>query len=109
MRAGEASIVLCQGTSPQSNVSRYVENVGQGVQHVALRVEGLKELIEAFSSAGADLLTGVIHAPGLDQTFTRRDPATGLQFEFITRTEHTGFEDSNVRELFEAMEREDVW
>jgi chorismate mutase-like protein len=109
MRAGDASIVLCQGTSAQSNVSRYVENVGQGVQHVALRIEGHQQLVAELASMGADLLTGIIHAPGLDQTFTRRDGATGLQFEFVSRNEHTGFEDSNVRELFEAMEREDVW
>jgi chorismate mutase/catechol 2,3-dioxygenase-like lactoylglutathione lyase family enzyme len=109
LRAGGATIVVCQGTSPESNVSQYIANRGQGVQHIAFEVEDQPSFLQDLGAAGADLLTGIIHAPGLDQSFTRREPATGLQFEFVTRTANTGFEDNNVRELFEAMERENVW
>jgi len=109
LRAGGATIVICQGTSPESNVSKYIANRGQGVQHIAFEVEDQPAFVRDLAGAGADLLTGIIHAPGLDQSFTRRDRATGLQFEYVTRTANPGFEDSNVRELFEAMERENVW
>lgn len=109
LRAGQATLVICQGTSPASNVSQYIANRGPGIQHVALSVGDHETLIADLRAAGADLLTGVIHAPGLDQTFTRRSQATGLQLEFVSRTEHTGFEDDNVRDLFESMERENVW
>lgn len=109
MRAGGATFVVCQGTSPESNVSQYVSNRGQGVQHVALSVRDHTVLLGRLQDAGADLLTGIIHAPGLDQTFSRRSSSTGLQLEFLSRTDHDGFEDDNVRELFEAMERENVW
>jgi chorismate mutase-like protein len=109
MRGRGVTVVLCQGDSPASNVSRYIEHYGPGVQHIAVEVEGQDRLLDELTSRGADLLTGIIHAPGLDQAFTKRDPNTGIQFEFVTRTENDAFDDSNVRELFLAMEREDVF
>lgn len=109
MRVGNATVVLCQGDSPTSNVSRYVEHYGPGVQHIAISVRGQGELIEDLRSRGADMLTGVIHSPGLDQSFTKREPNAGTQLEFVTRTTNKGFSDDNVRELFAAMERENVY
>lgn len=109
MRVGNATFVLCQGDSPASNVCRYIEHYGPGVQHIALSVRGQRDLIEDLSGRGADMLTGVINAPGLDQSFTKREPNAGTQLEFVTRTTNKGFSDSNVRELFTAMEREDTF
>ena len=106
MRAGGVTFVLCQGDSPESNVSRYIEHYGPGVQHVALEIDDHPGVQQDLRERGADLLTGIIHGPGLDQSFTRRDPNTGIQLEFVTRTENEGFDDSNVRELFTAMERD---
>jgi chorismate mutase-like protein len=109
MRVGNATFVLCQGDSPQSNVSRYIEHYGPGVQHIAISVRGQGDLLEDLRGRGADLLTGVINSPGLDQSFTKREPNAGTQLEFVTRTSNKGFSDDNVRELFAAMEREDVY
>jgi chorismate mutase-like protein len=109
LRAGNATFVLCQGDNPASNVSRYIEHYGPGVQHIALSVRGQGDLLEELRGRGADLLTGVIHSPGLDQSFTKREPNAGTQLEFVTRTGNKGFSDDNVRELFAAMEREDVF
>jgi chorismate mutase/catechol 2,3-dioxygenase-like lactoylglutathione lyase family enzyme len=110
LRANQATFVVCQGTSPASNVSQYVANRGPGIQHVALSVADHEAHQADLRKAGAELLTGIIHAPGLDQSFTRRSSTTGLQLEFVSRSEeHTGFEDDSVRELFESMERENVW
>ncbi|MFI9811768.1 chorismate mutase [Saccharothrix variisporea] len=109
LRAGGVTFVLCQGDSPRSNVSQYIEHYGPGVQHIAIEVRGQLELLRDFGAREADLLTGVINAPGLDQSFTRREHNTGIQLEFVTRTDNAGFDDSNVRELFAAMERENVF
>ena len=109
MQAGGVTFVLCQGDSPESNVSRYIEHYGPGVQHVALSVRDQPGLHTDLRERSADLLTGIIHAPGLDQSFTRRDHNTGIQLEFVTRTDNDGFHDNNVRELFTAMERENVY
>lgn len=107
--AGDVKIVLVQGTSPASNVSRYIEHYGPGVQHLAIRVDDAEGALADLRERGCDLLTGIIHADGLDQIFTRRDQNSGMQVELISRSKNEGFSDSNVRELFEAMEREQVF
>lgn len=109
VKAGPITFVLVQGTSPESNVSKYIEHYGPGVQHVALEIETPAELLEDLRQRGCDLLTGIIHSPGLDQIFTKRDPNSGIQLEFIGRGGTDSFSDSNVQELFEAMERENVY
>ncbi len=109
MEAGGVTFVLVQGDSPESNVSRYIEHYGPGVQHVALEVEGPEALVDDLRGRGCDLLTGVIHGPGLDQVFTKRDANSGMQLELVTRVDRTGFDERNVQQLFEAMERENVY
>jgi methylmalonyl-CoA epimerase len=109
LQAGRVKLVLVQGTSPESNVSRYIEHYGPGVQHLAIEVDDAESLLEDLRRRGCDLLTGVIRSPGLDQIFTRRDPNSGMQIEFIARSRNDGFSDDNVRELFQAMERENAF
>lgn len=109
MKAGGVKFVLVQGDSPESNVSRYIEEYGPGVQHVAIEIPDAQAAIEQLRGAGADLLTGVINGPGLDQIFTKREHSSGMQLEIIARAENEGFDPRNVQELFEAMERENVY
>jgi len=109
MTAGGVKFVLVQGDSPESNVSRYIDAYGPGVQHVAIEIPDAQEAIEDLRARGADLLTGIIRGPGLDQIFTKREQSSGMQLEIIARTENEGFDPRNVQELFEAMERENVY
>ncbi|HMJ03296.1 MAG TPA: VOC family protein, partial [Conexibacter sp.] len=109
MEAGGVKFVLVQGDSPESNVSRYIEAYGPGVQHVAIEIPDPHAAIEDLRARGADLLTGIINGPGLDQIFTKREPNSGIQLEIIARAENEGFDPRNVQELFEAMERENVF
>jgi methylmalonyl-CoA epimerase len=109
MEAGGVKFVLVQGDSPESNVSRYIEAYGPGVQHVAIEVPDPQAAIDDLRARGADLLTGIINGPGLDQIFTKREPNSGIQLEIIARAENEGFDPRNVQELFEAMERENVF
>jgi len=108
MKAGGVTFVLVQGDSPRSNVSRYIEAYGPGVQHVAIEVEEPQRVLGDLRARGSALLTDVIHSPGLDQAFTKREPNSGIQLELVKRVANDGFSADNVRELFEAMEREDV-
>jgi chorismate mutase-like protein len=109
MEAGGVKFVLVQGDSPASNVSRYIEAYGPGVQHVAIEVPDAQEAFDDLRARGADLLTGIINGPGLDQIFTKREPCSGMQLEIIARADNAGFDPKNVQELFEAMERENVY
>ncbi|HXE46182.1 MAG TPA: chorismate mutase [Conexibacter sp.] len=109
MTAGGVKFVLVQGDSPESNVSRYIEAYGPGIQHVAIEIPDAQEAYDELRARGADLLTGIINGPGLDQIFTKREPNSGMQLEIIARAENEGFDPRNVQELFEAMERENVF
>lgn len=109
IEAGDVTLVLVQGLDAQSNVTRYIEHYGPGVQHLAILVDGLQDVHADLKQRSANLLTGVIRNAALRQTFTRRDSNTGMQFEFLERSNISEFEEDNIRELYDAMDREDVY
>lgn len=106
LKAGPVTVVLLQGTSPDSQVSRFVENFGPGVQHVAIGVQNLPEMAEELKASGMEFDTTVIQSPGLRQIFSKRDPGSGMMFEFIERM-GGDFSDQSVQQLFEQLEQKD--
>ena len=105
MQSGRLKFVLCQGTEPQSQVSRLVSNFGVGVAHIALQVDDVADAVDCLRARGMRFDTSVIEGPGLTQAFTSRDPSTGMSFELIKRSGEQGFVDNNIQALFEQMER----
>jgi methylmalonyl-CoA/ethylmalonyl-CoA epimerase len=108
MKAGPISVVLLQGTSPESQVSRFVEHFGPGVQHVAFGVQNLPEMAEELKAAGMEFDTTVISSPGLRQIFSKRDTGSGMMFEFIERM-GGDFSDQSVQQLFEQLEKKNAF
>jgi methylmalonyl-CoA/ethylmalonyl-CoA epimerase len=106
LKAGPITIVLLEGTSPESQVSRFVEHFGSGVQHLAIGVQNLPEMTEELKSAGMEFDTTVIDSPGLRQIFSKRDTGSGMMFEFIERM-GGDFSDQSVQNLFEQLEKKD--
>lgn len=108
LEAGPITVVLVQGTSPESQVSRYIEHYGPGVQHIAIGLRNLPGVAEHLESSGLEFDTSVIHGKGLLQIFSHRDKGSGLMFEFIEHVEETGdFSDESVQELFRQLEEGD--
>lgn len=108
--AGGFSIVLVQGTGPESQVSRYIEEYGPGVQHVAIEVEDVQLLSETLRESGVEFATKVIRGEGLVQIFTRRDENSGMMLEFIQRQKNTKeFEAGNIQQLFEQLEENNAY
>jgi methylmalonyl-CoA epimerase len=105
MSSGEFTIVLVQGTEPESQVARFIDEFGQGVQHVAIEVDSVNEVAEKLRERGLEFETSVITSPGLTQIFTKRDPSSGVMLEFIERTGVDGFSEDNVTSLFEQLEK----
>ena len=101
--------VLCQGTEPESQVSRLVNNFGPGVAHIAFRVNNVDNVKDTLEKEGVKFDTTVIRGAGLSQIFSSRDPNSGLSFEFIERGEEHGFLEENVNELFAQLERADAF
>lgn len=106
--AGGFSIVLVQGTDPSSQVCRYIDEYGPGVQHVAIATNNVEDLSKKLSDAGLKFVTSIIRGDGLVQIFTQRGKNCGMMFEFIQRTESKeGFDPANIQQLFEQLESSD--
>jgi 4-hydroxyphenylpyruvate dioxygenase-like putative hemolysin len=108
MVAGGAVVVLIQGTSPESQVSRFIEHFGPGVQHVAFLVRDMDEAMDRLSRAGVDADTPVLCDTGIRQVFLRRDPGSGVRAELIERS-GGNFSDASVERLFRAFEADDLY
>lgn len=106
LKAGQITFVLLQGTSPDSQVSKFIEHYGPGVQHIAIGVKNLPRIAEDLRQAGLAFDTSVIESSGLRQIFTRRDSGSGIMVEFIERM-GGDFSDQSVQQLFEQLEKKD--
>jgi methylmalonyl-CoA/ethylmalonyl-CoA epimerase len=53
---GDSEVELLEPTSPDSPVARYIEKNGEGVQHIAFRVENLEEKLAELKEKGIRLL-----------------------------------------------------
>jgi methylmalonyl-CoA epimerase len=108
--AGGFSIVLVQGTSAESQVSRYIEEYGSGVQHVAIEVDDVELLSATLKESGVEFATNIIRGEGLVQIFTQREENSGMMFEFIQRKNQTKeFEAGNIQKLFEQLEENNAF
>lgn len=110
LTAGPLTFVLLQGTSPESQVARYVEHYGPGVQHIAVGLQNLPEVADRLKASGLEFDTGVIQGSGLLQIFSARDPGSGMMYEFIEHVSPDGdFSDGTVQQLFEQLEEKDAY
>ena len=99
--AGGVTIVLV-GPEAGPDVAAHLERHGPGIHHVAIDVLNADYARRMLDAAGAPLLTPVmVDAAGHEQFFTLRDPASGVQIGFVSRTGHrVGVATANVLEAF---------
>ncbi|MES2296359.1 MAG: VOC family protein [Pseudomonadota bacterium] len=110
LNGGGFSIVLIQGTDPESQVSRYIDQYGPGVQHLAVEVDNVEQLSDRLRASGVKFATDLIRGDGLTQIFTKRDPNSGMMFEFIERNNQPGqFEQANIQKLFDQLEANEAY
>ena len=107
MSSGSAIIVLVCGTSPESQVSKFIEQFGAGVQHMALAVSSLDDAIKKLEAAGGSVDVNVIEGTGIRQVFLRRDPSSGVRVELIERA-GGDFSDRSIEQLFREFERREL-
>jgi len=108
LKSADATLVLVQGTSPESQVSKFIAAFGTGMHHIALAVTDLDEAIKRVSQAGGIADTPVFSDEGIRQAFLQRDPATGVRIELIER-HGVPFSEKNVEQLFRAFEAQDLY
>lgn len=52
----ESEIELLEGTSPESPVAKFIEKKGEGIHHIAIRVENLEAAIEEMKAKGFKMI-----------------------------------------------------
>ena len=66
LQLGDSIISILEATDPDSFIAKHVETRGEGVQHVGLEIDNLKEYVEELESRGIR-----VEKSGMeDETFT---------------------------------------
>ena len=53
---GDSEVELLESTDPEGPVAKYIAAKGEGVQHIAFRVENIEESLAALKEAGVRLI-----------------------------------------------------
>lgn len=56
---GESEVELLESTSKEGPVAKYIEKKGEGIQHVAFRVENIESALEELKEKGIALIDQV--------------------------------------------------
>jgi 4-hydroxyphenylpyruvate dioxygenase-like putative hemolysin len=109
MKTGDIKFALNEGTNEESQIKDFVRKHGEGVQHVAIRVQDLHKAVDILKRRGLEFMTPVLEDRDdkgtLLQIFSK--PVWGgMFFEFIQRNGCETFGLGNVQTLYEAVEVE---
>ncbi len=84
---GESEVELLESTAPDGPVAKYIEKKGQGIQHVAFRVENIEEALAELKEKGVKLIdqTPRIGAGGAKIAFLHPKATNGVLVELCQR------------------------
>ena len=84
---GESEVELLESTAPDGPVAKYIEKRGQGIQHVAFRVENIDEAWAELKEKGVQLIDQQprIGAGGAKIAFLHPKATNGVLVELCQR------------------------
>jgi methylmalonyl-CoA/ethylmalonyl-CoA epimerase len=84
---GESEIELLESTAPDGPVAKFIEKRGEGIQHVAFRVENIEDALEELKSKGIKLIDEKprIGAGGARIAFLHPKSTNGILVELCER------------------------
>ena len=53
---GDSELELLESTSPEGPIARFIEKKGEGIQHIAFRVNNIEEVLEKLKKEGVRLI-----------------------------------------------------
>jgi methylmalonyl-CoA/ethylmalonyl-CoA epimerase len=53
---GDSELELLESTSPEGPIARFIEKKGEGIQHIAFKVNNVKEVLEKLKKEGVRLI-----------------------------------------------------
>ncbi len=86
---GESEVELLESTAPDGPVAKYIEKRGQGIQHVAFRVENIEEALAELKTKDVQLIDQVprMGAGGAKIAFLHPKATNGVLVELCERSE----------------------
>ena len=83
----DTEIELLEGTAEDSPVSKFIEKKGEGIHHLAIRVENLEEALSEMKAKGVKLIdeTPRIGAGGARIAFVHPKSSGGVLLELCER------------------------
>ena len=87
---GESRIELLEATAPDSPVAKFLGKRGEGLHHIALKVQNLHATVEGLKSRGIRLVSESIQigAGGHRYVFVHPSSANGVLLELVEESEH---------------------
>lgn len=84
---GESEVELLESTAPDGPVAKYIEKRGQGIQHVAFRVENIDEALTELKEKGVQLIDQQprVGAGGAKIAFLHPKATNGVLVELCQR------------------------
>ena len=85
---GESEMELLESVSPDGPVARFIDKKGEGIQHVAFRVENIEEALEELKQKGVSLIDERprIGAGGAKIAFIHPKSTNGVLVELCERS-----------------------
>jgi methylmalonyl-CoA/ethylmalonyl-CoA epimerase len=84
---GESEVELLESTAPDGPVAKYIEKRGEGIQHVAFRVDNNDDALEELKQKGVRLIDEIprIGAGGAKIAFLHPKATNGVLVELCQR------------------------
>ena len=84
---GESEVELLESTSPDGPVAKYLEKRGEGIQHIAFRVENIDAALDELKAKGVKLIDEKprIGAGGAKIAFLHPKATNGILVELCQR------------------------
>jgi methylmalonyl-CoA/ethylmalonyl-CoA epimerase len=84
---GDTEVELLEATDPESPVAKFIEKKGEGIHHLAIRVENLEEALEKMKALGLRLIDEKPRygAGGAKIAFVHPKTAGGVLLELCER------------------------
>ena len=85
---GESEVELLESTAPDGPVAKYIDKKGEGIQHIAFRVENIEEALEELKAKGIQLIDQKprIGAGGAKIAFLHPKATKGVLVELCERS-----------------------
>ncbi|RJP94926.1 MAG: methylmalonyl-CoA epimerase [Desulfobacteraceae bacterium] len=84
---GESEVELLESTSPDGPIAKFIEKKGEGIQHIAFRVENIESALAELKSKGVRLIDEIPRkgAGGAKIAFLHPKATSGVLVELCER------------------------